>query len=171
MVTTVQSLVDRALQSRPSIAQLWSLLKPLPGGSRVFFKIIGALAPYTGTIDCDVRELETGHAEVAMTDSRRVRNHLGSVHAIALMNLGEVSTGLAVLYSVDGIGRGIITSLKMDYLKKSRGTITATCDAVVPTSAGRHDVLVESFLRDDTGDVVAKATAVWRISIGKPTGR
>ena len=161
------ALLDRVLENRPSIGQIWNLLRTVPGGSRVFFKIIGTMAPYTGTIDCDVKRLETGHAEVVLRDSRRVRNHLDSVHAIALMNLGEVSTGLTMLYTVDGVGRGIITNLSMEYLKKARGNITATCDAEIPTRAGRHDVTLEAYLRDSSGEVVAKARAQWRVTIGK----
>ncbi len=160
-------MLDRLLANRPSISQLWNVLRNVPGGTRVFFRLVGRLAPYTGTIDCDVKRLDAGHSEVVMFDSRRVRNHLGSVHAIALMNLGEVSTGLAMLYAIDGVGRGIITRLSMEYLKKARGPITATCDALIPTNNGRHDVNVEAILRDASGEIVAKATAVWRVSVGK----
>ncbi|MBT9557357.1 MAG: DUF4442 domain-containing protein [Myxococcales bacterium] len=163
----MKSLIARALERRPSIAQLWSWLKSVPGGGRIFFKLIGQIAPYTGTIDGEVKSLGTGHAEVVLFDQRGSRNHLNSLHAIALMNLGEVATGLTMLYVVDGAGRGIITTLKMDYLKKARGPITATCDAAIPTQPGRHDVTLEAFLRDESGDVVAKATANWRVTIGK----
>ncbi len=159
------ALVERMLAQRPSLSALWNVIRHLPNGPKLFFKLLGTMAPYTGTIDAEVRALETGHTEVVLKDGRRMRNHLGSVHAIALMNLGEVATGLTMMYVIDGIGRGIITSLKMDYLKKARGEITATCDAHIPTTPGKHDVTIEAHLRDASGEIVARATAVWRASI------
>ena len=161
----MSALRKRLMETRPSVAQLWTALRGVPGGPATFSKMIGMMAPYTATIGARVRVLEPGHSEVALPDRRAVRNHLNSIHAIALMNLGEVSTGVAVLYAIDGIGRGIIKSLKMDYLKKARGTIVASCDVVVPTRPGRHDLDVTALLRNEAGEVVAKAYATWRISI------
>ena len=87
--------------------------------------------------------MSSGYARVEMRDRPKVRNHLKSIHAIALMNLGEVTTGLAVLSLVDGKGRGIVSNLEMKYVKKARGTITGTCTASVPETPGSHDVLAE----------------------------
>ncbi len=153
------------LPRRPSIAQLWGTLSRLPGGKRLFSKALGRMAPYTSTIDCDVEECRAGHSVVAMRDRKAVRNHLESVHAIALMNLGEVATGLAVMVAIDGLGRGIITHLEMDYLKKARGTIRATCDVEIPDSKGKFEIEADALLRDESGAIVARARAVWRISI------
>ncbi len=153
------------LQKRPTVSQLWATLHGLPGGKVLFSKAVGRMAPYTGTIDCTVESLRAGHAVVSMADRKAVRNHLESVHAIALMNLGEVSTGLAVIFAIDGRGRGIITHLEMDYLKKARGTITATCDATVPDGIGDHEFHAESLLRDAEGAIVARARAIWKVSI------
>jgi acyl-coenzyme A thioesterase PaaI-like protein len=132
---------------RPTISSLWARTSRLPMGNRVFSTLIGRAAPYTGTI------------------RPSIRNHLRSVHAIALMNLGEVATGLAVMHAVDGRGRGIVTGLRMEYVKKARGTITATCDEAVPLSPGTHDLEVAGELRDGAGDVVARMWATWRVEI------
>lgn len=150
---------------RPTIAELWARLAPLPFGKRFFSFLIGWMAPYTGTVGARVEELGPGHAVVSLRDRRAVRNHLKSVHAIALMNLGEVATGIAVMHGIDGRGRGIITQLKMDYLKKARGTITATCDVALPTEPGKHDLVVLGSLRDAAGEEVARATATWRVDL------
>jgi acyl-coenzyme A thioesterase PaaI-like protein len=125
--------------------------------------LVGRMAPYTGTIRPEVLALEQGYAKLRMADTRRVRNHLKSVHAIALMNLGEAVTGVAMLASLPDDARGIITHLGMDYLKKARGPITAECTITVPDSTERreHDFTAE--LKNEAGEVVARAHARWLI--------
>jgi uncharacterized protein (TIGR00369 family) len=151
--------------SRRTLAQQWAKFSALPGGKSIFSWGVGRMAPYTGSIGADVIELADGHAKVQLRDRRKVRNHLGSVHAIALMNLGEVATGLAVMHSVDGRGRGIITHLAMDYVKKARGTLTATCSTELPTELGNLEHECTAEIHDESGELVARATARWRLQI------
>jgi acyl-coenzyme A thioesterase PaaI-like protein len=152
-----------ALVSPSQLLPLWGLLKHLPGGGRMLGRLAGRMAPYTGTIRPEVLSLEPGAVRVLMRDRRRVRNHLNSVHAIALMNLGEVSTGMAVLSALPAGVRGIITQLSMDYLKKARGPITATCTCPAVTSTEKQDLEVHAELTNEAGEVVARAHARWRV--------
>ena len=144
----------------------WARFSTMPGGKRLFSFVVGRTARYTGTIGAVVQELEDGRAVVTMRDRPLVRNHLRSVHAIALMNLGELVTGLTVMYQVDGRGRGIVSNLEMEYIKKARGTITGVCEFVAPTQVGEHkEVVVEGLLKDDADEVVAKIKATWKLEI------
>jgi acyl-coenzyme A thioesterase PaaI-like protein len=110
-----------------------------------------------------IRVLEPGHAEVEIPDRRSNRQHLGSVHAIALMNAAEQASGLAMLCGLPEGVRGIVTQISMQYLKKARGTILARSHVTLPTVSGdmEHDVTAECLDRD--GNVVAKATVRWRL--------
>jgi acyl-coenzyme A thioesterase PaaI-like protein len=153
----------KRLASPSSLKSLWGMLKGVPGGGQVMGRIIGRMAPYTGTIRPEIVALEPGFAKVRMADTRRVRNHLKSVHAIALMNLGEVATGTAMLVSVPDGARAIITHLGMDYLKKARGPITAECTCAVPTSLERQEYEVTAELKNAEGTVVARAHARWLV--------
>ncbi len=148
-----------------TLAQAWASLSPLPLGKKAFSKLIGVKIPYSGSIDAEVQELADGHAVVTLKDRRAVRNHLNCVHAVALMNLGEVTTGLAVFHRLDGRAKGIVTALRMEYVKKARGTITATCDTDLPTEPGKHDLTVEGTLRNDAGETVAKVWATWLLKM------
>jgi len=147
------------------LVSAWQRLSRLPCGKSLFSFFVGRSARYTGTIGAKVIDFGPGVAQVEMQDRPLVRNHLKSVHAIALMNLGELCTGLAVMSLVDGRGRGIVSQLSMEYMKKARGTITGTCEATIPESQGSHDVVAEGILRDESGDTVAIARAQWRIEI------
>jgi acyl-coenzyme A thioesterase PaaI-like protein len=153
----------RRLVRPASLKSLWAVLRNVPGGGVLMGRLIGRMAPYTGTIRPEVLALEPGFARVRMADTPRVRNHLSSVHAVALMNLGEASTGTAMLASLpDGV-RAIIVHLGMDYLKKARGPITAECTCVVPTSLERQEYDVTAELKNADGVVVARAHARWLV--------
>ncbi len=145
------------------IRALWDRLQPIPGGKKVFSKILGRMAPYTGSIGASIEELRPGYARVTMRERHALRQHLGSVHAIALANLGEVTTGLALLYDFPADARCIVTTFKMDYKKKARGLLTAECstEPVRVTEERAIDVVGE--IVDEAGDVCAVATATWLV--------
>lgn len=144
--------------SRNFIREAWDRLHRIPGGRRLFSRLVGMAAPYTGTIGARVIELSRGHSKVTLADRRAVRNHLESVHAIALANLAELTGNLAVAYSLPDDARFIPTGLSIEYLKKARGTITGVCDVDVPSTSERREIEVLVRLYDPAGDQVARST-------------
>ncbi len=100
---------------------------------------------------------------VVLPDRRRVRNHLNSVHAIALANMAELSTGLAMISGLPSGINGILIGLNVTYEKKARGELRAECKCTVPTGDTRQEVPIETTITDRAGDVVTRATATWLV--------
>ena len=141
----------------------WQRLHGKPFGKLLFSLALGRMARYTGTIRPRVQELRPGYARIRMQDRPAVRNHLQSVHAIALMTLAEVTSGLAMMAGMPDDARAIITNLSIEFKKKARGTLEAECTTAPPQSNEKREYLLEAIVRDTAGDEVARATARWLV--------
>lgn len=149
------------------VLSLWRRLTPLPGGRWLFMRLMGRMVPYTGALGSRVEALTPGMARVSLRERRGVRNHLRSIHAVALVNLGEFASGLAVLTALPPGVRGIVTELCATYHAKARGRIVATCQADGPWDAGGTAVVV-AHLTDAGGTEVCTVRAHW--TLGQVSG-
>ncbi len=159
-------LISSVLMSQDATSTLldsWNRLRNVPGGKTLFRFFLGRRVPYTGTISPEVMELEPGRVRVGMRDRPGLRNHLKSVHAVALTNLAELATGLAVTSSLPRSARGIPTGFSIEFMKKARGRIEAHCSAKIESTDEERDIDVRADLLDQSGDTVARFNARWRV--------
>ena len=152
----------------PRLLALWRRLSPLPGGKWLFARLLARAVPYSGTTRPRVLELEPGHVRVAIADRRAVRNHLNSVHAIALANVAELASGLAMTTALPDTVRGIVVRFTMTYFKKARGTLVAESRCVVPVVEKEAEYDFVADVRDAADDIVAQATVTWRLGPAPP---
>ena len=147
----------------PGLRAQWRRLAALPGGKRIFSLVLGRYVPYTGTIGAVIAQLEPGLCVASLRDRRCVRNHLGSIHAMALANLGEMVTGLALMNSLPDRARGILAGFSVEYLKKARGRLTAECRCEIPADNSEREYQLTGEIRDAEGDIVSIAQARWLV--------
>ncbi len=151
-----------------SIAVIWHRLSPKPGGKWLFSRLLGHFVPYTGSIPFVVLELEAGRCKVCLRDQKKVRNHLASIHALALANLAEVTSGLALNFKLPTGCQAILTSFQIDYIKKARGELSAFSEFEPPQAVEQKDYKLPVTISNAAGEVVAKAMASWRVGPIKP---
>jgi len=147
----------------PVLRRRWQMLSGTPGGKWLFSKGLDRSVPYSGTLCARVQTLEPGHCCVVLADRRRVRNHLRSIHAMALASLGELTTGLALLNSLPEGVRGILIGFRINYLKKARGRLLAECRCAIPSDNSRREYELTGEIRDTADEVVAVVNARWLI--------
>jgi len=145
--------------------QLFGRIGGSPPGRWLFSRIICFRAPFFASIGPRIEELAPGRCVVRLRDRRRVHNHIGTVHAIALCNAAELAAGLATDASIDATLRWIPKGMQVSYLKRARGTLTATAsvpalDATRIGSGG--DVPVTVDVCDSSGErVFAAVISMW----------
>jgi acyl-coenzyme A thioesterase PaaI-like protein len=149
------------------LLRLYRRVTPLPGGHWLFTLIVKWMIPYTGSVSPRVEALEPGLARISITQRRALEQHLGSIHAVALMNVAEFASGLAMNTALPPGYRGIVTKMSIEYFKKARGTVTAESRVTLPdlSSDGDHDFTSE--IKDAAGDVVARAVVRWRLGAAR----
>lgn len=140
------------------LRRMYDRMAPLPGGKLAFGHLVGRMAAYTGSIGARVVEVRDGYARVDLPDRPKVRNHLRSIHAVALVNLAELTGNLALAYSLPDDARFIVAGISIEYLKKARGTITGVSECPVPPTSERREYEVPVVMTDSAGEVVARAT-------------
>lgn len=114
------------------VLRLYRRLAPWPGGRWLFARLICWKAPYFATIAPRFVALEPGRCEIEIRDRRRVHNHIGTVHAIALCGLAELAGGLMTDVTLPDSLRWIPKGMRVEYLAKAVGTMHATAAPEAP---------------------------------------
>lgn len=147
-----------------SVLQLYDRMARWPAGHWLFSRAVCFKAPYFATIAPRIERLEPNRCEATLRHRRRVTNHLGTVHAIALCNLAELTAGLMTDASLPASMRWIPKGMSVEYLKKANGTMRAVATPTQPIneSVQGYDLPVDVTVVDPAGDAVFRARiAMW----------
>ncbi len=85
-------------------------------------------APYFSSIRPAFVELRPGYCEVRIKKRRRVLNHIGTVHAIAMCNMAELAGGTMTDVTVPSTYRWIPKSMTVEYVKKAETDLQAVAE-------------------------------------------
>ncbi len=151
------------------VLTMWQKASGVPVvGSRVFSVLFAQKAPYFATIRPRFLVIEPHRAELLIPKRRRVHNHLGTVHAIALCNGLEAAMGALAEATIPADKRWIPKGMEVAYTAKATSDIVCvaetdpeqwTADAL-PASGGELPVRVRG-VRDDGTVVIEGVIRLW----------
>jgi acyl-coenzyme A thioesterase PaaI-like protein len=146
-----------------SVLELYSRATRLPQGQRIFSALFALKAPYFGTVRPRFTELRPNHAELVIRKRRKVHNHIGTVHVIAICNGLEAAMGALAEATVPPHRRWIPKGMEVDYTAKATSDITCIAETDPEQWTGDDpDVPVRvRALRDDGAVVVQGVIRLW----------
>ena len=133
-------------------------------GNEEFTKMVTGMAPYFSTIDPMFVDLKPGYAEVKLPNVKKVHNHLGTVHAIAMCNAAELAAGMMTEVSIPDTQRWIPVEMTVKYLKKAKTDlkVVATGSEIYWNVIGKITVPVSIY--DAEGQEVFNAAITMDVS-------
>ena len=146
-----------------SVIDLYSKATRLPQGQRIFSVLFALKAPYFGTVRPRFTELRPNHAELVIRKRRKVQNHIGTVHVIAICNGLEAAMGALAEATIPAHKRWIPKGMDVSYTAKATSDITCIAETDPEQWTGDDpDVPVRvRAVRDDGTVVVEGVIRLW----------
>jgi acyl-coenzyme A thioesterase PaaI-like protein len=148
----------------PDILKLYRRLRRISPGGWLFSRLICHRAPYFATIRPRITVLDAEHCIAEMAHRRAVQNHIGSVHAIALCNLAELTAGVLAEACLPTSMRWIPKGMEVEYLARAKGRMRAEAQpAIAPVaSSSAYELPIRVTVRDrDDNEVFRARVRMW----------
>ncbi len=113
--------------------------------SRSLTLLLGSQVRFAGTARVRIHELGQERAILSLKNRRPVQNHIKGIHAAAMALLAESASGFLVGMNVPDDKLPLIKTMKIDYLKRAQGDLTA----IATLEAGQ----IEQIRQQDKGEV------------------
>lgn len=128
--------------------------------------VIRRTVKLVGTAKVEVLKLTKEESQFRIQNRKKVQNHIGTIHAAAMALIAETATGMVVGMNVPDDKYLVIKTLKVDFLKRAVGSLTATAKlseaqrlAILNEDKGEVDVAVSVI--DQEGKEPIECTMIW----------
>lgn len=133
---------------------------------RILTLTVSKKVPYVGTSLVRVEELTADRVTAVVPNKKKVQNHIHSVHAAAMTLLAETVSGFVVAMNLPDDKLPLIKSLKVDFLKRTKGKLQAVATISDEQRAKmeaepRGDTSIEVHLSDESGGEPVRCEMIW----------
>lgn len=126
--------------------------KPLWMRYRILSLVLGATVKFVGTAGVKCLELSADNSVFKLKNGKKVRNHIGTIHAAASALVAETATGMALGMHLPDDKIPLLKRMHVEYIKRSTGALVA--------SASLTKDQIEALHRDEKGAFIIDCTVI-----------
>lgn len=127
---------------------------------------IGKVVKYTGTSSISYDVMTKDKVVVSLKNKTKVRNHIGQIHAAAMILLAETATGMVVGMNIPDDKIPLVKNLNTSFVRRSQGAMKAEAwltpeqqQKIANTPKG--DIMVSVKITDESGQSPIECEACW----------
>ena len=129
-------------------------------------RLFNGAVKFAGTAGIRIVAADFHRAEMRLENRKKVRNHIGGVHAAATALLGESVTGLVFGLNVPDGRLPLLKAMEVNYLRRANGSLTAVArlsdeQVALIRSAEKGEVEVAVTITDEDGEQPVAARYLW----------
>ncbi len=144
---------------KKNLCEIYSLLNNKLFGKIAFSNMICVISPYSGSINPIITHFDNTMVKCSINETFFIKNPFKSIHALALGNLGELTSGLLMINYLQKFNQiGIITQIDIKFHKKARGVIQA-----ISKIESLRDGIIKTRLYDQDKFLVSEVLCKWDI--------
>lgn len=139
---------------------------PQPERQKQLTQMIGGVIKYAGYTGLVIEELSYSRATVSLKNRTEVQNHIGTIHAVAMILLAETASGILLAMNSPDDKLVLAKQLNTSFVKRSTGDMKAVAtirqeQIELVKSTEKGEVKIDVVVTDETGIEPVKVEAVW----------
>lgn len=128
--------------------------------------LIGRTVRFVGTAGISFEEMSTEKVVASIKNKPKIRNHIGQVHAGAMILLAETATGMLVGMNIPENKIPLIKSIKTNFVRRSLGGMTAVAtiseeQKELIKKQDKGEVLIAVSVTDESGQAPIECEMLW----------
>ncbi|KAG0354200.1 hypothetical protein BG005_006673 [Podila minutissima] len=172
IISALSNIITTKLGSLRDPLQTWEILNtvgllPIRLRAWIFSTLVGIANPYSRSINFRITELRKGKACGVLRETKEVSNPFQRVHAGALVTFGETVGTLALFTLLGKKDRAILTNINAEYVKVSRGLLTASSIVSPIKDHDVSDMTTHVLIKNASFETVVKVTLTWKVDLSE----
>lgn len=134
--------------------------------TRLWNKTFGRIVPMVGTAKIQYLSMQPNRVIVQLENHKAVQNHIGQIHACAMVLLAETATGFVTALNVPDRAIVLIKTMHIDFKRPTQGamqaiaTLTAEQQQLMQ-STDKGETLVAVTITDESNESPIHCEMLW----------